>query len=80
MLTFDIVSVINLIATGKLSGLYYLKKHNIESKSQGDVVIRKLSGKIKMTNRALFTLSAKHLTRKRELNKKLEKLICNINT
>ena len=49
MLTFDIVSVINLIATGKLSGLYYLKKHNIESKSQGDVVIHKLSGKIKMT-------------------------------
>ena len=49
MLTFDIVSVINLTATGKLSGLYYLKKHNIESKSQGDVVIHKLSGKIKMT-------------------------------
>ena len=60
MLTFDIVSVINLAATGKISRLYYLKKHNIESKSEGDVVIRKLSGKIKMTDRALFTLSAKH--------------------
>ena len=29
-------------------------------------------------NRALFTVGAKHITRNRKLNNKLEKLICTI--
>ena len=42
-------------------------------------MIHKLYEKIKWLNRALFTPSAKHVTRKRKLNNKLEKLICDIN-
>ena len=55
------------------------KKRNIESESQRSVV--KIHGKNKKSlNRAVFSVSAKHVTRKRELNNKLKKLICNTNT
>ena len=44
------------------------EKHNIESESEKSVVINESSQKKKKwLNRALFTVSAKHVTLKREL-------------
>ena len=72
----------NLIATKKLKEDYVTdnnENHNIESESQRGVVIHKLYRKLKWLNRALFNPSAKHVTRKKELNNKLEKPICDVN-
>ena len=52
-------------------------KHNIERESQRGVVIYKPARRIKMTEWGVVYCSAKHVTRKRELNNKLKELICN---